>query len=826
VAQVDLDAESLIAAAEKEIEDLETRIRALKHELKHLRLLPNTHSDAGEHAIHAPASGAGNARLSGAPLVAVNRQSSPEEKVAVFRSLFAGRDDVYATRWVSAKTGRSGWSPAVRGGFYTDAVADSDLLPVTDQIIDQHLRGTLPSNRTDLHVGLYPMRIDDTCRLLVCDFDDGDWRADASAFVLACSQNGIHAAAEISRSGDGAHVWIFFSEFIPASAARSLGASLLREAMNIRGTMSLSSYDRFFPAQDSLPRKSPGRMRLGNLIALPLQGTCRGRGTTVFADPETWDPVADQFAFLSSVRRLSPEDVATLSSKLRPVRTGPIAGTDTKRAKHSTTSNPAVTKDAARPSSITIVLNSVIEIPTEGLPSGVIAELKHVASLPNPEFFRRQAQRFSTFGTPRYVYCFEHDDTEIRVPRGLLDSVRRTLSSAHIGVSIVNEIEDARAITATFRGGLNPDQHTAVTAMQQHETGVLVAPPGSGKTVMACATIAERGVSTAIVVNRAELATQWRERLTEFLDIDPKHIGQLGAGRRKRTGIIDIIMLQSIARKDADPTLLNDYGYVIVDECHSLGAPSTEAAIRQVRARYWLGLTATPYRADQMDDIITMQCGPVRHTIFRDDESDRELVVHDTEFTTEESGADGPSIQAMYGELASNELRNKVIANDIHNAHREGRTCLALTNRIEHVETLAALLRPLNVRVFVLHGQLGARERLAVRAEISAMDGRTPFVLIATDKVAGEGFDLPQLDTLFLTMPISFKGRVIQQVGRVTRHGRETLFATQVHDYRDARVPLFERMFNKRKRIITKQGFTPSAGRTPYELGSQTTGPH
>ena len=332
------------------------------------------------------------------------------------------------------------------------------------------------------------------------------------------------------------------------------------------------------------------------------------------------------------------------------------------------------------------------------------------------------------------------------------------------------------------RGGATTEELAEIRKLKA-ETGVLVAPPGSGKTVMACATIAERGVSTAIVVNRAELATQWRERLTEFLDIDPKHIGQLGAGRRKRTGIIDIIMLQSIARKDADPTLLNDYGYVIVDECPSLGAPSTEAAIRQIRARYWLGLTATPYRADQIDDIIAMQCGPVRHTIFHHDESDRELVVHDTEFATEEWGADGPSIQAIYGELASNELRNKVIANDIHNAHREGRTCLALTNRIEPVETLAALLRSLNVRVFVLHGQLRARERLAVRAEISAMDGRTPFVLIATDKVAGEGFDLPQLDTLFLTMPISFKGRVIQQVGRVTRHGRETLFATQVHDY-------------------------------------------
>ena len=810
MAQADPRSESRIAAAEKEIEDLGSRIRELTSELEELR----EHRDAGEalaDPILTPISGLRTIRVQETRRTVVNRQSPPEEKIAVFRTLFAGRDDVYATRWVSAKTGRSGWSPAVRGGFYTDAVTDSDLLPLTDQVIDQHLRGILPSEHADLHVGLYPMHTDDTCRLLVCDFDDGDWRADASAYVSACSQNGIHAAAEISRSGDGAHVWVFFTEYLPAYIARSLGTSLLREAMNIRGTMSLSSYDRFFPAQDTLPRKSPGRMRLGNLIALPLQGTCRAKGTTVFADPETWEPFVDQFAFLSSVTRLSPEDVIAFASKLRPVRTGPVASTGTRPVKQSRTPGSPTTTGATHLASVTITLSSTIAIPTEGLPSGVIAELKHAASLPNPEFFRRQAQRFSTFGTPRYVYCFEHDDTQIRVPRGLLDSVRRTLSSAHIGVSIVNEIEDARAITPTFSGALNPDQHAAVAAMQQHETGVLVAPPGSGKTVMACATIAERGVSTAIIVNRAELATQWRERLTEFLDIDPKLIGQLGAGRRKRTGIIDIIMLQSIARKDTDPSLLNDYGYVIVDECHALGAPSTEAAVRQIKVRYWLGLTATPYRADQMDDIITMQCGPVRHTIVGTVESDRELVVHDTEFTTKEWGADGPSIQAMYGELASDEMRNKGIANDIHDAYREGRTCLALTNRVEHVETLATLLRPLNVRVFVLHGQLGARERLAVRAKISATNSQTPFVLIATDKVAGEGFDLPQLDTLFLTMPISFKGRVIQQVGRITRLNRETPIAAQVHDYRDACVPIFERMFNKRQRVIGKQGFTSSA---------------
>jgi superfamily II DNA or RNA helicase len=654
------------------------------------------------------------------------------------------------------------------------------------------------------------MRTNDTCRLLVCDFDDGDWRADAFAYAAACSQYGIRAAAEISRSGDGAHVWIFFSEYLPAQIARSLGTSLLREAMNIRGTMSLSSYDRFFPSQDYLPRKSPGRMRLGNLIALPLQGRCRAGGTTVFADPGTWQPFDDQFAFLSSLARLTPEDVVELASKLRPVRTGPIESALPRSVKRGTRNDAARKTDAAHVGPVIITLNSTITVPTGGLPSSVVAELKHAASLPNPEFFRRQAQRFSTFGVPRYVYCFEHDDNEIRVPRGLLDSVRRTLSSAGISASIKSEIAAAPTISTNFRGELTTDQRTAVAVIQKNETGVLVAAPGSGKTVMACATIAERAVSTAIIVNRAELATQWRERLTEFLDINPKLIGQLGAGKRKRTGIIDIVMLQTIARREADPTVLNDYGYVIVDECHSLGAPSTEAAIRQVNVRYWLGLTATPYRADQMDDIITMQCGPVRHTMASDSGSDRQLVIHETEFTTDEWGSDGPSIQAIYGELAGDEARNQSIVSDIQSAYLEGRTCLALTNRVGHVETISSLLRARNVRVFVLHGQLGAKERLAVRAEISSLDGHTPFVLIATDKVAGEGFDLPQLDTLFLTVPISFKGRVIQQIGRVTRLNRETAFAAQVHDYRDTGVPLFERMFNKRLRIMAKQGFTRS----------------
>ena len=739
----------------------------------------------------------------------VTHDSSASEKIRLFRSLFVGREDVYATRWTNAKTGRSGWGPAVRGGYYTDAATDSDLLPMTDQVIERHLLGTRAGG-PDTHVGLYPMLRNDTCRLLVCDFDDGDWKSDAAAYADACRNHGIEATAEISRSGEGAHVWIFFAEALPAHHARSLGSSLLREAMAIRQTMSLSSYDRFFPSQDLLPRKSPGRMRLGNLIALPLQGTCRRGGTTVFADPRTWVPYEDQFAHLSKVTPLSSDDVAMLGSSLRPVRTGPVDSRTRLRRPQlhggaDKTRTPGKTISSA-PASVIVSRSAMLSIPTDRLPSGIVADLKHAASIPNPEFYRRQAQRFSTFGTPRFVYCFEHDETELRLPRGLLDSVRRIMKAASIRIEVADELAEPVSIDVSFRGELTTEQRTAASVMESHESGVLVAPPGSGKTVIACALIAERGVRTAVIVNRAELAGQWRERLIEFLDIDDKQIGQYGAGRRKLRHVVDIFMLQSVTHRSADPTLLNEYGLVIVDECHSLGAAATEAAIRQVAVKHWLGLTATPYRADQMDDIITMQCGPVRHTMTDSQQFGKELVVHASGFQSEETGADGPSMQAIYTELAADEDRNQAIAQDALDAYRTGRNCLILSNRVDHVEKLADILRP-DAAVFVLHGRLHQKERRQVRTKLAERDSTEPFVLVAIDKVAGEGFDLPSLDTLFLASPIAFKGRIVQQLGRISRSSREGDVAAQVHDYRDSEVPFLERMFQRRRRMMTKLGF-------------------
>lgn len=534
-----------------------------------------------------------------------------------------------------------------------------------------------------------------------------------------------------------------------------------------------------------------------------MQGDCRRRGTTVFADPATWQPYDDQFAALAGVTPVPAATVVELAESASPI--GP---SDTVPIR----CRPGRRRVVAGDVPIEIRRDAGVHVPLTGVPGSVVSELKHLSSIANPEFYRRQAQRIGTFGIPRVVTSFEHDEHELRLPRGLLDQAVVVLSEAGFRVTshIRSTVPDG--IDVAFTGQLRPEQQRAVDALLAHDTGVLVAPPGAGKTVMACALIAERATPTAILVNRAELVQQWRDRLTGFLDIIDKQLGQLGAGRRKRRGVVDLIMMQSIAGRHGDPSVLEEYGQIIVDECHAVAAPSTEAAIRTVDARYWVGLTATPYRADQMNGLITMQCGPISHTIADIERPERGVVVHDTGFTTDEPGTDGPSIQAIYSELAVDADRNSLIIEQIVAAVVDGRTCLVLTTRLDHLNRLTDTVESrCDVPVLTLHGRLPAAERRVIRDRLTALDrAGDPFVLVAIDKVAGEGLDLPSLNTLFLTMPVSFKGRVIQQIGRVTRTGAGSRTAL-VHDFRDSRVPLLERMFRRRSRVMAKEGF--QAGR-------------
>ena len=644
----------------------------------------------------------------------------------------------------------------------------------------------------------------DECHLLACDFDGQNWQQDARAYSQACEEAGVANIAEISRSGDGAHIWIFFQSWVPAGLARNAGMRLLRRAMELSPSMSLKSYDRFFPAQDSLPTQAPGRMRLGNLIALPLQGDCRRRGTTVFCDPRTWAPYEDQFAALASVQPTSPGVLEKIGAATPVLDFGPLS-TDALPLKPPRKE----LKGGLQGKKLLLVKDSVIHLPTAEVPAAILAELKHRASIWNPEFYRRQAQRFSTFGVPRVVTSFEHDDHELRIPRGLGGETRQLLKNAGAEVTIRRRGKRLEKRNLEFQGELRPAQQKALRALLKHQEGVLVAPPGSGKTVIACGLIAERQLPTAILVNRAELLQQWRERLLEFLNLEDKQIGQLGSGRKKRKGLVDLIMLQSISRRGSNPAILEEYGHIIIDECHTVAAPSTEAAIRTVNVKHWTGLTATPFRADQMDGLITMQCGPIRHEMKPAVSVNRTVMVHESRFTTEESGANGPSIQAIYSELSLDPERNKLVVDEVSSAAGQGRSCLVLTNRVDHLKVLAkAIKKKTDLDVFTLHGQLSSHDRREVRNAVNAADAeRRPFVLIAIDKVAGEGLDWPSLNTLFLTMPVSFKGRVIQQAGRVTRSGEDS--DAVVHDFRDPEVPLLEGMFRRRRNVLQKEGFVP-----------------
>ncbi|MBS3820179.1 MAG: DEAD/DEAH box helicase family protein [Planctomycetes bacterium] len=748
-------------------------------------------------------------------LAKVNYHSAPEAKIALFRSLFRGREDVYPRRFESRRTGKSGYAPACANEWLRDlcdkrsvkcvACPNRRFLPVTNDVIRWHLSGRDGSGR-DFVMGVYPMLQDETCFFLAADFDKESWQEDVSAFLETCRQTGLPVAMERSRSGNGGHVWMFFAQAIAATLARKLGAHILTETMERRPDIGLDSYDRFFPNQDTLPKGG-----FGNLIALPLQKGPREHGNSEFLD-EGLQPYEDQWAFLALIGKVTAaqaeEIVRDAEGKGRIVgvrlalpedddEDAPWFAPPSRRRKEPPIAEPL-------PESMEWVLGDQIYLAKKDLSPGLRNRLLRLAAFQNPEFYKAQAMRLPTYDKPRIIACAEDFPKHIGLPRGCLDDLCELLSDLKIKPIVRDERYEGQPLDVTFHGELRPEQVAAAEAMLAHDIGVLSATTAFGKTVLAAWLIAQRGVNTLIVVHRRQLLEQWVERLTTFLGLPIKAIGKIGGGRKKPTGSLDVAIMQSLVRKRVVDDRVGEYGHLVVDECHHLSAQSFEQVARRAKARFVTGLSATVARKDGHHPIIFMQCGPVRYRVDAKQQARARPFVHTvhvrpTGFQASVTADPDARIQfqQLYGELIADEGRNQLICHDVVQAVEKGRSPIVLTERTEHLERLGEILAPDVRHLVILRGGMGKKQLKAVQDQLAAIAESEQRVLLATGRYIGEGFDNARLDTLFLTLPVSWRGTVAQYAGRLHRlHDQKR--EVRIYDYADLNVPMLSRMFDRR----------------------------
>ncbi|MET3496523.1 TOTE conflict system archaeo-eukaryotic primase domain-containing protein [Variovorax boronicumulans] len=731
---------------------------------------------------------------------------STDEKVAIFRRLFRGRTDVFPVRWESKTTGKSGYAPACANEWRADVCekprikcgdcGNRLLVPLSDTVIYNHLAG----GHT---VGVYPLLEDDSSHFLAVDFDEAEWRDDAQAFMSSCAELGVPAALEVSRSGQGAHAWVFFVRRVSARDVRRLGTAIISHTCARTRQLRLTSYDRLFPHQDSIAKGG-----FGNLIALPLQKGPRHKGFSVFVDAEL-RPYPNQWAFLASIQPMDVHDIEPTilraTGGVHPLDVTFIDDEDlaTPWTRESTASNKLT---GSMPRSLTLTLANLIYFEKAQLPQPLANRLIRLAAFQNPEFYKAQAMRMSVWDKPRVIGCAENYPQHIALPRGCLGAALSLLRENGIACDLRDERFSGQPLDVSFVGNLRPDQEAAVAAMLSFDAGVLCAPTAFGKTVTAAAMIARRGVNTLVLVHRTELAKQWQERLHAFLGVGKGVVGTIGGGKAKPTGRIDIAVMQSLSRQGEVTPLVEDYGHVIVDECHHVGAASFVAILKRTKAKYVLGLTATPIRRDGQQPIIFMQCGPIRHTATTPAGAPHDLAVVPRSRHVRIDLPQDAGIQDVFRQLANDQARTEAIAAEVRDAFAQGRKMLVLTERTEHLDAIEAALGGLGSALFVLHGRMSRKRRAALVAGLEALAPDAPRVLLATGKLVGEGFDHPPLDTLILAMPVSWKGTLQQYAGRLHReHAGKT--DVKIIDFVDTGHPALLRMWDKRQRGYRAMGY-------------------
>lgn len=751
-----------------------------------------------------------------------------EERIELFRSLFRGREDVFARRWYSKVTNKSGYQPVCvnewrRGLCDKKAIKcaecpNRNFLSLGYDDVCRHLIGN-DENGCDV-VGIYAIMSDNNCAFLCTDFDDKSckhrYKDDVLAFVGVCRDWNIPYSIERSRSGNGAHVWIFFNAVVPAYKARRLGNAILTEAMSRDGRMAFDSYDRFFPNQDRMPEGG-----FGNLVALPLQGKARKDLNSVFVDDEFF-AYRDQWTYLAQVQKIEEQKVDVILQNHIHEDLGVLSTSS--ESKPWVTPVPQNINSADFTKVITITVADKIYIPLNSVSAKVLNHIKRIAAFRNPEFYKKQAMRMSTYGIPRIISCFDITDDYLAMPRGCKEAIMKLLDSNGAKYTIVDETNHGKAVAVTFLGTEREEQLDAIESLLPFDNGVLHATTAFGKTVTAASLIARRKVNTLILVHSKALLTQWHERLSEFLDIDYKEpepvkkrgrrkafspIGCLDSTTNTVHGVIDIALLQSCFEDGEVKSFVQDYGMVIVDECHHVSSITFEKVLKSVKAQYVHGLTATPIRKDGQQPIIFMQCGPIRFSADSKSQiqkqSFRRYLI--PRFTSYRSITDDKqSFPALQKSLAADEVRNSLIVDDIRKTLESGRTPIVLTGIKQHVDLLAERLKSYANNVIQLTGTCTAKEKREALQRLQEIPADEPLVIVATGQYVGEGFDYPRLDTLFLALPISWKGRLEQYAGRLHREndGKKDV---RIYDYIDIHEPLCDNMYHNRLRAYASIGY-------------------
>lgn len=822
-----------IEELEKKIQVLENENRLLKERLteagiSYADILDETLD--GENELYDPDQGA---RI---------RKIEITDKIAndFFMMFCRGRKDVFDLRYTNPKTGKNGYYTQCFNRWEHDChIQKKDGIrckecelraykPVTPSLIKAHMLGYDPYGN-DV-VAIYPMLENNTCQLLVFDFDnhakgaeqedhansDNRWKTEVNALRRICNNLGIDAVVERSRSGRGGHVWIFFREMVPARLARRFGFALLEKGAESVNLKSFRYYDRMIPAQDALPEGG-----LGNVIALPLQGLALKSGNSAFVD-ENWNAYADQLQVLAGVKRITRQEIEDYLALW--YRTGKAVDLDSDEEPWD--KNASFDAEGIK-GVVQIVLADRIYIDSSGMPNKLKRQLRRMATFSNRVYYQNQAMDMPNYDTPRYIYLGSDEGKYIVLPRGLREAIQKRFDMAEIRYMIEDKRSSGKKIKVRFTGELKESQIPAVVEMLKHETGILHAATAFGKTVACCDMIAERGVNTLILVEKADLMSQWLKRLDEFLEIDeelPEYktktgrtktrkslIGSIQGARDVLTGIVDVAMIRSLKKKDEFHPLLKKYGMVIFDECHHAAADSAVEVLQQVTAQYVYGVTATPKRGDGKEKVNEFLLGPVRYRFTAKDRAEEQNIDHLVypRFTCTVKThhlSKTPYGNDAFELIRNNDVRDDQIIRDVESVVQAGRTPVILTRYVDHAKKLALGLKDVADRVILLIGSEGTKARRAQVEELGTVKDSERLILVGTGSLLGEGFDFPRLDTLFMATPVSGEQVVEQYVGRLNRDydGKKNVI---VYDYVDGHIPKFDKMYASRLKAYKKIGY-------------------